>query len=359
MNDVILRVNGREWGGWTSVNISAGIERMARDFNVELTRRWPGDNKTDSLRPGFKNGDAVEVLIDNSPVITGYVEATPVRYDAISVSMGIAGRSKTADLIDCAAQPLKFANRSMIDIAGELARPFGIEVISASAPSAPLLSVQVDHGETVIEVLNKVMGLQQALAYDDARGRLVIGSPGSGRCATALVYGQNILSCSTEKSIKDRFSAYDITGQRPGNNEDFGKATIAAIRGNTVDAGISRYRPTIIKQSGAATSKTCSDRAAFEMRQRAARTDETTYTVQGWRQGNGQLWEPNKTVIVTDPLLGFQNTELLISEVTWRKDETGTTSDLRIGPIDAYLPEPADAATATGRKRKTSSNPFL
>ncbi|EQB6527024.1 phage baseplate assembly protein, partial [Yersinia enterocolitica] len=25
-NDVTLRVNGREWAGWTSVSISAGIE---------------------------------------------------------------------------------------------------------------------------------------------------------------------------------------------------------------------------------------------------------------------------------------------------------------------------------------------
>ncbi len=33
MNDnVTLRVNGREWNGWTSVRIGAGIERLARDL---------------------------------------------------------------------------------------------------------------------------------------------------------------------------------------------------------------------------------------------------------------------------------------------------------------------------------------
>ncbi len=43
MNDnVTLRVNGREWNGWTSVRIGAGIERLARDFSVEITRQWPG-----------------------------------------------------------------------------------------------------------------------------------------------------------------------------------------------------------------------------------------------------------------------------------------------------------------------------
>lgn len=41
---VILRVNGREWGGWTRVQISAGIERLSRDFNVDITRQWPGES---------------------------------------------------------------------------------------------------------------------------------------------------------------------------------------------------------------------------------------------------------------------------------------------------------------------------
>lgn len=36
-DDVTLRVNGREWG-WTSVRIGAGIERLARDYSVEITR---------------------------------------------------------------------------------------------------------------------------------------------------------------------------------------------------------------------------------------------------------------------------------------------------------------------------------
>ncbi|EFH4133665.1 baseplate protein, partial [Escherichia coli] len=93
MNDnVTLRVNGREWNGWTSVRIGAGIERLARDFSVEITRQWPGDEGITTLQPRIKNGSKVEVLIGDELVITGWVEATPVRYDARSVSTGIAGR---------------------------------------------------------------------------------------------------------------------------------------------------------------------------------------------------------------------------------------------------------------------------
>ncbi|MGT6543864.1 phage baseplate assembly protein, partial [Escherichia coli] len=341
MNDnVTLRVNGREWNGWTSVRIGAGVERLARDFSVEITRQWPGDDGITTLQPRIKNGSKVEVLIGDELVITGWVEATPVRYDARSVSTGIAGRSLTADLIDCAAEPTQFNGRSLVQIAQALAAPFGIEVVNNGAPSGVIPDVQPDHGETVIEVINKILGQQQALAYDDPHGRLVIGGIGSTRAHTALVLGENILSCDTEKSIRERFSVYQVAGQRAGNDDDFGEATTTALRARTEDAFIARYRPMYIRQTGQATGAGCIARADFEARQRAARTDETTYVVQGWRQGNGTLWQPNQRVIVFDPVCGFDNTELLVSEVTFTQDQNGTLTEIRVGPPDAYLPEP-------------------
>ena len=212
--------------------------------------------------------------------------------------------------------------------------------------------VQPDHGETVIEVINKMLGQQQALAYDDPRGRLVIGGIGSTRATTALVLGQNILTCDTEKSIRERFSSYQVSGQRAGNDDDFGAATTTALRAKTVDASITRYRPMAVQQTGQATGASCIARAEFEARQRAARTDETTYTVWGWRQGDGTLWQPNQRVIVFDPVCGFNNAELLISEVTFTKDNAGTLAELRVGPPDAYLPEPEDPKK---RKKKKST----
>lgn len=43
----------------------------------------------------------VQVKIGNDLVLTGYVEQTPVSYSYNAVNVGIAGRSKTCDLIDC------------------------------------------------------------------------------------------------------------------------------------------------------------------------------------------------------------------------------------------------------------------
>lgn len=337
MNDtVLLRVNGREWGGWTSVSISAGIDRIARDFNVSVTRKWPGSEDV----PQIKNGDRAEILIGDDLVITGWVESKPLRYDAKSITAGIVGRSKTADLIDCSAAPTQHSGKSLSKIAAALAQPFGVDVIDAGIPQTAVIDAQPQHGETVVDCLNRLLGQVQALAYDDEAGRLVLGVPGTQKAATALVLGENILSCDTERSVRERFSSYLVTGQRPGTDDDFGEATIAAIRQSTTDTEITRYRPHTVQQSGTATTDTCKSRCEFEAMQRAAKTRETTYTVQGWRQGNGELWAPNLEVIVFDPLLGFDNEPLVIAEVTYSQDENGKTASLRVGPADAYLPQP-------------------
>ncbi|BGI52721.1 MAG: baseplate protein [Candidatus Hamiltonella defensa (Ceratovacuna japonica)] len=339
MNDpVILRVNGRDWGGWTRVQISAGIERLSRDFNVELTRQWPGESGSAPLQPSIQKGELVEVLMGQDKVLTGWIEATPVRYDALSIHVGITGRSKTADLIDCAAPVTVFTGKTLYQIATALAKPFGINVISQGAPTQPLQEVQADYGETVHEVLNKALGLQQALAWDDEDGNLLIGRVGTARATTALVWGENILSCDTEQSIRDRFSEYQVAGQRSGDDADFGEATLTALRAKAKDRQITRYRPQHIQQSGQATGASCRQRAEFEAQQRAARTEETTYTVQGWRQGNGSLWQPNQRVIVFDPVLGFHHRELVIGEVVYTQNEGGTLCQLRVAPEAAYIP---------------------
>lgn len=353
-NTVLLRVNGREWGGWTSVSISAGIDRVARDFNVTITRRWPGSSAD---MPQIQNGDAVEVLIGTDLVMTGWVETSPLSYDGSQITMSIAGRSKTADLIDCSAAPTQQTGKTLTGIAESLAAPFGISVVDNGAPDTTVIDAQPEHGETVLACLNRLLGQVQTLAYDDPAGNLVLGSVGNIQAATALVLGENIISCSAERSVRDRFSSYQVTGQRPGSDDDFGETTISAVKQVIRDTGVTRYRPITLQQTGTATTSTCQARGEFEARQRAAKTRETTYTVQGWRQGSGALWAPNMRVIVWDPLSGFNNEALVIAEATYSLDENGSKTEMRVGPAEAYLPAPASSgATATGATKEKQTH---
>lgn len=352
-HDVSLRINGKTLSGWTRVSISAGIDRIARSFDVEITRQWPGDSDLGKLGLPVVDGDVVEVLIGSDKVMTGFVDATPLRYDANSFSTSITGRSKTEDLIDCSAptQPGQFTNRTLAQIVTTLAQPFGVNVISATPVSATLTSFQIDFGETVSEALNRLLGLEQVLAFDNADGALVLDTIGNERATTALVLGQNILSGDSARDFSDRFSEYTVSGQRAGTDDDYAAATNSKIKSTATDAAVKRYRPMIIKQCGNATLATTKARAQYEQAHRAGKTLETTYTVLGWRQGDGRLWEPNQRVIVWDPVMGFDNTELVIAEVTYLLDDSGFKTRLRVGPKIAYMPEPDTEKRHRRRKR--------
>lgn len=342
-HDVILRVNGKELTGWMRVNISAGIDRIARSFDVEITRQWPRTGNLAELDLPVVEGDVVEVLIGTDKVMTGYVDATPLRYDASRIGVSVSGRSKTEDLIDCSAptQPGQFTNRSLAQIVTTLAQPFGVNVVSNTPESGTLTSFQIDYGETLEEALHRLLGLEQVLAFDSADGDLVLDTVGTKKAVTALVLGENIINAGSQRDFSDRFSDITVTGQRAGSDDDYGTTTNSRITATVNDAAVKRFRPLTIKQCGNATLATCKARAQYEKAHREGQTLETTYTVQGWRQGNGQLWQPNQRVVVWDPVMGFNNAELVVAEVTWQLDDKlGFTTRMRVGPDIAYMPEP-------------------
>uniref|UniRef100_UPI002032A221 DNA circularization N-terminal domain-containing protein n=1 Tax=Escherichia coli TaxID=562 RepID=UPI002032A221 len=194
--------------------------------------------------------------------------------------------------------------------------PFKVEEESAGTGRRVETHEYPNRDKPYTEDLGKVTFRPSITAYVvgddcfDQRDRLIeaLNKPGPGTLVHPT-YGElkvcvdGEVRVSTSKSEGrivrfERFSVYQVAGQRAGNDDDFGEATTTALRARTEDAFIARYRPMYIRQTGQATGAGCIARADFEARQRAARTDETTYVVQGWRQGNGTLWQPNQRVIV-------------------------------------------------------------
>jgi prophage tail gpP-like protein len=345
-NAVTLRVNGTEYGGWKEVEIGAGIERQARDFSLAVTTSWPGET---NIPRRIRHGDLCEVWIGADKLLTGHVDATPISYDAMQVSVGVRGRSKTADLVDCSAEHKtgQWRGAKIERIAADLARPYGISVVAQAATGAPIADHQIQPGETAFECIDRLLTLRQLLATDDADGRLVFIAAGEdGRCATALKLGENVKSADAPLDFKDVFSQYTVKGQRSGSDEDSG-ATVAEATSTAKDSKAARYRPLVIRQSGQVDRGMAADRARYEYLHRKAKALEAVYTVQGWRQQDGSLWLPNRMVQVIDPVIGF-DVWMLIVEVTWKISDGGTETVLRVGPVDGYIPTPEAAKKGKG-----------
>lgn len=396
LNTITLTVGGREYGGWKSVRISAGIERQARDFDLEVTDRWPG--QTDIPRR-IQPGDACQVFIGPDLVLTGYVDATPIKYDGKSVSVAVKGRSKTADLVDCCPIPTgealhgitkawgdvvgkdgKAANviappsksaaqwrqQKMEVIAAALAAPYGVRVISETDTGKPIPEHQVQVGESVFESIDRMMRQRHVLSSDNERGDLVFIDVGSaGRAGTAIETGVNVLAASTELDYKGVFSEYIVKGQRAGTDDSYasdasegeGESTdddnttpatnVVGESASSTDARAKRRRVLVIKQGGQADDGSCKDRADYERAHRAAKALQTSYTVAGWRQESGELWLPNQLVRVRDKVIGF-DTNMVIAEATWVMDNQGLRTEIRVGPQDGYV-------TKAGKLKKSKS----
>lgn len=337
MSEVVsLRVNGTDFGGWKEIEITAGIERAARDFSLAVTRTWPGE--TDIPRR-VKPGDVCEVFIGADKVLTGYVDATPIRYDGRNLSVGVKGRSKTSDLVDCAAlhSSGQWRGRKVEQIAADLATAYGITVRAETDTGPAIADHQIQPGETAFECIDRLLTLTQLLAADDADGNLVFISAGSGGDAvTALKLGENILSCDAQLDFKDTFSEYVVKGQRSGSDDDT-SVTVAEVSATFKDSTATRRRVLVIQQSGQVDATHAAYRARYERLHRAAKALETTYTVQGWRQQpDGALWVPNQMVPVVDPVTGF-NEKLLIVEVAYRLNAQGTTAALTVAPREGFI----------------------
>lgn len=301
----------------------------------------------------MRAGDMAEARIGNDLVLTGYVFATPASYDKSSITFGIAGRSRTADLVDCAAvnKPGQFKRQSVLAIVRALAAPYGIEVVSEVGEGEEVADHTIQPGESAFESIDRLLKLSRLLSTDDQYGRLVLAKPGSaGRAHDALEVGQNILKGDAQFDFSQTFSEYQVKGQGAGSDAASGKKT-NELSASVIDGRVPRKRVLAIQQSGQMTAKLARDWAEYEREARMSRALQSSYTVQGWRQSNGALWRHNMIVRVVDPILGFDR-DMLITEINYRMENGGTTCQMSVAPPDGFEAAPPDGMKKVkGKKR--------
>jgi prophage tail gpP-like protein len=185
---------------------------------------------------------------------------------------------------------------------------------------------------------------------------LVIANPGSaGRAVDTLELGKNLLSGEANLDFSNVFSEYISKGQRSGSDDVYG-AEATEVSASVSDDRVTRRRVKIIKQSGQLTPAIARDRVVWERANAVAKALAVNYTIQGWRQSTGRLWQHNMIVRVIDPLIGFDR-DMLISEITYELSDQGTTAKISVAPPEAFLPEPNDAYEKRKlRKGKATDN---
>lgn len=335
-----LLVNGKAFEGWQQISVKRSMKAISGSFELAVVDKWAEDQTAWQIKPG----DSCTLMIGEDTLVTGYVDAVSSSIDATTKRVAVSGRDKTGDLVDCSADHKtgSISNVTLLELAKKLAAPFGVGVKALVTSSEKWPAWKIQQGESIFESIERAARLRGVLLMNDGAGNLVITRAATARASSELVQGDNILSAEAEFSMKERFSRYTVKAQGMGLDET-NPETDFSMTGSASDAGVSRHRPMVIVAEGAATIASCRTRAQWEATVRLGKSTRVSVTVVGWRQVNGDLWAVNTVVKVNAPGLGL-NTELLITEVTFQKSDSGTLTQLTLEPAAAYTPDPTIAA---------------
>lgn len=357
-NEVSLNINGNIFKYWKTVSITTELNTVASAFSVNAF------SKSSLMIDGLKSGRPVTVKIGEDTVLTGYIEQTPVSYSATSANVGIAGRSKTCDLIDCTVMvddpnisyekpntsnsnyvscpqnaATEYKNVALETIIAQLIMPYGIKLVNETKPLTKKRNFSAKHEDTVLKALQNLTSTENLLFYGNEKVDLVVTEKGKLTADDALVLGQNILTGDASFDASKIYKYYRAVGQDKGVT---GKTGHAASSHNytAVDDNVSRTRLLTKKVQGAAYTAKCKVTAEGDRDYNRDQYFKITYKVQGWRQSTGKLWKINSLVDIKDDFLGIdtqRSQKFLITRVVFNLTENeGMTTTLDVIPPNGW-----------------------
>lgn len=335
---VELRVNRVVYEGWKTAHVTRSMETVANGFELEVSERWANQSKPWPI----KEEDECKLLLDGTPVITGYVDTRTISRTAEDHTLSVSGRDRTGDLVDCSVYLSKweFRNLNVRQFAALICQAFQITVTNQTGLSIdPIKRLSVDQGDTAFEAIEKACRIAGVLCVADGNGGLLLTRAGVNRCKTALVEGENLLSLSGTFDATGRFRTYIVLGQHASTSEFFGKPA-ARVKATCTDEAVSRHwRSLVVRPEGNVTPAQAKTRGEWEAKVRAARAETITVTVQGWSQA-GALWPINALVPVRSPSLGVNGDLLIVQAVHTLDSNAGSVTELTLKRPDAFKPEP-------------------
>jgi prophage tail gpP-like protein len=352
-DDVTIQVGSNRFVGWQNVSISRSCESMPNNWSLTASAEFLQGAALAGTRPG----QSCLIYIGSDLVITGKIDRRSIPIDARNHQVTLSGRGLTRNLVDCSADLLndpgirggQINGANALDVATKLCKAYGITARSAVADlGIAIPSFQVPLGETPYQIIESVARYAGYLVYEDVFGRLVLDRIGTSQHASGFILPGNVEAINGERSVDGRFSTYVVVYS--GVDQTAALGGLANRRATILDNTLGEYRlriivseqiaPTPAGQQTIDNDAIAKQRANWEKARRIGRSQGASITCDSWRDRNGTLWTPNWLATIDAPAADISNATWIIGSLTFRKDMSGTHTDLILMPPDAFSPEP-------------------
>lgn len=352
--------------GWQRVSVTRPLAAIPASFSIEATERYPNAADID-----LKAGQPCTVKIGADLVLTGYVDRYTSSISASQHTIRVEGRSKSEDLVDCSAlvantsagsdstPGMQILNGDAISIARKLAAPYNIEILTNfTGPLQPIPQFNINLGETVWEIIDRITRYAELIPYDLPDGSLMFSAVGTESMASGFTVGDNVETADVMFSMDQRYQEYEahVTAMMAlGTDAGVNSPGVGEI---VKDEEVPRFRKLyIVSEQYVMGMPLAGKRALWEKNHRWGQSFNFTVTTDAWRDAAGKLWSPNCLAPIVAPQLKLADKHWLIGTVTYTRDEGGQHAHLSLWPKEAFSVEPTSPNYLVTQEDVNKNNP--
>lgn len=352
-----LEVRGSLFTNWTSVRVEQKVTEAFPVFQFECTEETPVPLTIAGAQ--FVPGDVVRVFLGGYSAVFGYITERHVGYDASNHGIQLIGCGDTVDLTNSSVPLDKLGNhdnKSVMQLARELSQHLGIAIHQKGAvDGAPFENIQVQPGETPMQVIERYAKMRNIVIGSEANGGLLLIGEHPAIPTGELVEGVHILRANAVARDNMIYNQIFAIGQNKGGDDANGdpqNKQVAFVPGTST-----RNRHLITVADVADKMHGIERRAKMEEVFTEGSYIEAQITVQGWFKDNNtseDIWRAGEYYTINSPSLILNGAVLGCAGCVYEQSDGGTTTTLQlVKPVhmNGLLNFRAESVAYVARKR--------
>ena len=330
-----LEVNGVQYDNFKAASCEIRLDALSNMFSFEAVA-------AEGEALPFKGGEPCRVIVNGTPVLTGFIEVVKVNYDSSDHTIRVQGRDKTGDILDSNIDKISDlrAPITLKEIIDKVIANIGSDIkVIEEVSTDPFDQAQdvaaPEPGDNAFNFIEKYSRKRQVLLTSNGDGNIVItsGSSEEARGSIQHIIGaedNNVLASSFSFDTTGRFNVYKFASQLNPFALNFagdtGLDSVAAQSGGITDPDVRIGRQLILIAEAPNSGDQNESRSKWEANIRKARGLVYSVTVPGYNvdptNSGSKLWQINKLYQIIDDYLG-KSEPMLCNSVTFTLDLNG------------------------------------